>query len=316
MRIAILDDYQQVVSGLKCFALLNQHQVTVFDTPAPTETELVNRLKSFDALVLIRERTAITRDLLSQLPNLKVICQTGKISHHLDMEACQQYGITVLESASSPVAPAELTWTLIMAASRQIVPYANELKAGHWQQNQQNGLGRNLCGLVLGIWGYGRIGRKIARFADAFGMHVLIWGSQESRQTAILDGLSTVDTREDLFELSDILSLHLRLSDSTKHVVQLQDLLRMKSDALLVNTSRADLIAPGALYQALQLGRPGYAALDVFSTEPATPDQEPLISLSNVLATPHLGYVEHTSYELYFRTAFENLLNFWAHASH
>lgn len=308
MKIAILDDYQQVVPNLKCFSLLQEHSVTVFtDTPPDTET-LVTRLKDQEALVLIRERTRLTRPVLEALPNLKVISQTGRVSGHIDLEACQELGISVLEGVGSPTAPSELCWALIMAASRQIVPYAMHLQSGMWQISGQPKLGRTLKGLTLGIWGYGNIGQQIARYGQAFGMSILVWGSERARQQAERDGFLAAQSKQVFFSQADVLSLHLRLSDSTRCCVGSEDLQLMKPDALLVNISRAELIAPGALYQALTSGWLGAAALDVFEQEPASLDTEPLLNLHNVLCTPHIGYVEHNSYERYFQSAFENLV--------
>lgn len=309
MKIAILDDYQNAVKDLTCFSLLNGFDVSVFsDTPASIN-ELAGRLQHFDVLVLIRERTSISEALLAQLPNLKVISQTGKISSHIDVAACEKYGVKILEGIGSATAPAELCWALIMATSRQIVPYANALQNNHWQQSGL-GLGRTLSGLTLGIWGYGRIGQMVAKYASAFDMNVLVWGSLSSREKAISDGFQAASTKEVFFSQSDILSLHLRLNDSTKGIVSFADLARMKTDALLVNISRADLIEPTALVKSLQAGRPGFAAVDVFEAEPVNVLDNLLLQMPNVLCTPHIGYVEKNSYELYFRAAFENIVNY------
>ena len=309
MNIAILDDYQDVVRGLECFNLLAKHQVLVLNEPL-TESELVAQLQAVDALVLIRERTVINESLLAKLPNLKVISQTGKVSQHLDPILCQQYGVTVLEGVGSPVAPAELCWALIMAASRHIPAYLSQLRKGYWQQSGALGLGRTLSGLTLGIWGYGRIGQRIAQYARAFDMKVVVWGSEESRLLAKEHGFSSCDSKEHLFSSADILSLHLRLNDTTKACVTAQDLSLMKSDSLFVNISRAELVEPYALYRELSANPEKMAAIDVFDCEPALPENEPLLTLDNVIATPHLGYVERNSYELYFEAAFINLLRF------
>ena len=309
MKIAILDDYQNVVKDLACFSLLNDFDVSIFtDTPASIN-ELAARLKSFDALILIRERTIINSALLAQLPNLKVISQTGKISNHIDVAACEKYGVKILEGIGSATAPAELCWALIMAASRQIVRYANALQNNQWQQSGL-GLGRTLSGLTLGIWGYGRIGQMVARYAKAFDMNVLVWGSLSSREKAIADGFLAASTKEVFFSQSDIVSLHERLNDSTKGIVSFADLAHMKTDALLVNISRAELIEPNALEKSLKTGRPGFAAIDVFESEPVNTLDNPLLQMPNVLCTPHIGYVEKNSYELYFRAAFENIVNY------
>jgi D-3-phosphoglycerate dehydrogenase len=313
MKIAILDDYQDAVRQLPCIELLNGHEVKVFTSGARGAGQLAIRLAPFDALVLIRERTAFPRALLSRLPNLRLISQTGKVSGHVDVAAATEHGIAIAEGVGSPVAPAELTWALIMAASRKIVPYANNLKNGLWQtasiNPELNGLGRVLKGRTLAIWGYGKIGRLLAGYGKVFGMQVLVWGSDASRAAALADGFQAADSRAALFEQADVLSLHLRLADATRAIVKADDLARMKRDALFVNTSRAELVEEGALEEALKKGRPGYAALDVFTSEPL-PADAPLLKIPTVLATPHLGYVEQDSYELYFRTAFENVVNF------
>lgn len=315
MKIAILDDYQDAVRQLDCFSLLDGHEVRVFTNSSRGAGQLAIRLAPFDAVVLIRERTALARVLLSKLPNLKLISQTGKLAGHVDVSAATEHGIAIAEGVGSPVAPAELTWALIMAASRKIVPYANNLKDGLWQTASinptLNGLGTVLRGKTLAIWSYGKIGRMVAGYGKAFGMQVLVWGSEASRAAAMADGFVAAPSRQALFEQADVLSLHLRLADATRGLVTADDLARMKPSALLVNTSRAELVAEGALAAALQRGRPGMAALDVFESEPLAPDAA-LLRIPTVLATPHLGYVEQDSYELYFRAAFENIVNFAA----
>ena len=310
MRIAILDDYQDQVRHLPCFALLAGHDVTVLNQSEPDLAQLAAKLADVEALVLIRERTRIDEQLLIQLPTLKFISQTGKVSQHIDPILCLRYGVAVAEGSGSPIAPTELCWALIMAASRHIPAYSQALSQGQWQQSGDLGLGRTLHGLTLGIWGYGKIGQRIARYGKAFGMSVLIWGSEASRRQAELDGYTSASSKETFFSQADILSLHLRLNEATCGCVNRADLALMKADSLLVNISRAELIEPGALYAEL-CNHPGKrAAIDVFDIEPATPQNEPLLRLPNVLATPHLGYVEQNSYELYFRVAFENVLAF------
>jgi D-3-phosphoglycerate dehydrogenase len=313
MKIAILDDYQDAVRQLDCFKLLDGHEVKVFSNSARGAGQLAIRLAPFDALVLIRERTFLPRTLLAKLPNLKLISQTGKVSGHIDVAAATERGIAIAEGVGSPVAPAELAWALIMAASRRIVPYASNLKDGLWQSAsvnpQLNRLGRVLRGRTLAIWGYGKIGRLVAGYGKAFGMQVLVWGSEASRQAALADGLLAAATRAQFFTQADVLSLHLRLSPETRGAVSAEDLACMKPDALFVNTSRAELVAEGALEQALKKGHPGQAALDVFASEPLAADA-PLLRIPTVLATPHLGYVEQDSYEIYFGAAFENIVSF------
>ncbi|WP_373943519.1 D-2-hydroxyacid dehydrogenase family protein [Vibrio chagasii] len=309
MKIAILDDYQNAVKSLECYRKLEDHDVTVFTETYP-ENELALKLYDFEALVLIRERTEITESLLSKLPNLKVISQTGKVSNHIDPQLCERFGVKVLEGRGSPVAPSELCWALIMAASRHIPTYASNLKQNQWQDSGVLGLGRTLRGLKLGIWGYGKIGRCIAQYAKAFGMDVMVWGSQNSREQAQADGFEAAATKQAFFESVDVLSLHLRLNSVTKGCVTANDLSVMKPDSLFVNISRAELVEPNALFNELTKVPSKRAAIDVFDIEPATPNNEPLLSLPNVTATPHLGYVEQNSYELYFDIAFDNILSY------
>lgn len=313
MKIAILDDYQDTVRHLDCFSLLKEHEVKVFNNHAVGLGQLAIRLAPFEALVLIRERTVLSRALLSKLPKLKLISQTGKVAGNIDVNAAQELGITILEGTGDPTAPAELTWALIMASSRKITNYAAHLQDGLWQaasiHPQHNQLGRVLKGRQLGIWGYGRIGKMIAGYARAFGMRVAVWGSEASRLQAEQDGHQSSTSKQAFFETSDIISLHLRLHPATRGIVQQSDLQAMKADALFVNTSRAELVATDALTTALASGHPGFAALDVFENEPL-PKDSILMNKENVLLTPHLGYVEKDSYELYFGTAFQNILNY------
>ena len=315
MKIAILDDYQNAVPALDCYKILDGHEVKVFNNSARGLGQLAIRLAPYEVLVLIRERTSLSAALLNKLPNLKLISQTGKVSGHVDVAAASARGIAIAEGTGSPVAPAELTWALIMAASRKIVPYATGLKEGAWQtasvNPQLNGLGRVLRGRTLAIWGYGKIGKLLAGYGKAFGMRVLVWGSDASRAAAAADGCDMAASREAFFAEADVLSVHLRLADATRGIVTAADLARMKPDALFVNTSRAELVEPGALEAALHAGRPGMAALDVFTEEPLGVDA-PLLRIPTVLATPHLGYVEQDSYEMYFKAAFENIANFAA----
>jgi D-3-phosphoglycerate dehydrogenase len=314
MKIAILDDYQDAVRELDCFELLDGHDVKVFNHSTRGLGQLTARLAPFDAIVLIRERTALNRALLSKLPNLKLISQTGKVSGHIDVAAATEHGIAIAEGVGSPVAPAELAWALIMAAQRRIVPYAMNLKGGTWQtvstSQPFNTLGTVLKGRTLGIWGYGKIGKLVGGYARAFGMDVLVWGSENSRAAAVADGHAAAASREALFETADVLTVHLRLADATRGIVTAADLARMKPTALFVNTSRAELVEEGALEAALREGRPGGAALDVFENEPLPADSV-LLKMPQVLCTPHLGYVEKDSYELYFSHAFRNLVDFF-----
>lgn len=315
MKIAILDDYQDAVRKLNCFSLLADHEVVVYSNTVRGVGQLTSRLSDVDALVLIRERTRITAHLLDKLPSLKVIVQTGKAGAHIDLAACNARGVVVLEGEGSPIAPAEFTWALIMAAQRRIPQYVGNLKQGAWQQSGLKaaamppnfGLGRVLRGQTLGIWGYGRIGRIVAGYGKAFGMQVLVWGREHSLAASREDGYRAARNREELFEESDVLSLHLRLTEETRHIVRGVDLARMKPESLFVNTSRAELIEENALIAALTAGRPGMGAVDVFDSEPILRGHT-LLRMENVVCTPHLGYVERESYELYFGTAFTNLL--------
>ncbi|BDP32819.1 TPA: D-2-hydroxyacid dehydrogenase family protein [Vibrio vulnificus] len=310
MKIAILDDYQDQVRQLECFAALAPFEVTVFHHTETDEAILASALTEFDALVLIRERTAITASLLAKLPNLKLISQTGKISNHLDLHACNHANVAVAEGVGSPIAPSELCWALIMAASREIVSYAQQLQQGEWQQNQTHRLGRTLHGQTIGIWGYGKIGQRIAGYAKAFGLQVMVWGSESSRRQAQEDGFLAADSKEAFFQQCDIVSLHLRLNAATRAIVKTSDLATMKPGSLFVNISRAELVEAGALFQEMQRRSDKFAAIDVYHHEPATMAQEPILTLPNVLCTPHIGYVEQNSYELYFRYAFDNIVAF------
>ncbi|QYM97040.1 D-2-hydroxyacid dehydrogenase family protein [Dickeya ananatis] len=312
MNIAILDDYQDVVRQLNCFSLLQDHQVRILNKTYTDTAQLAAQLQHVDALVLIRERTRINDALLNLLPSLKLVSQTGKVSQHLDVDACTRHGVAVAEGTGSPIAPAELCWSLIMAASRHLPGYHAQLTQGNWQQNGPLGLGRTLYGLTLGIWGYGKIGQRIARYAAAFGMTVLVWGSDTSRELARQHGFTAADSKASFFASADILSLHLRLNAATRHCVTQEDLALMKPDSLFVNISRAELVEPGSLWHELRAHPGKQAALDVFDNEPATSENEPLLTLPNVLATPHIGYVERGSYELYFKAAFENAVAFAA----
>ena len=317
MNIIILDDYQDAVRKLKCASVLESLNAKVFTNTVKGIGQLSVRLRDAEVLVLIRERTQFPKALLEKLPKLKLISQTGKVGSHIDLDTCTRMGIAVAEGAGSPVAPAELTWALIMAAMRRLPQYIGNLKHGAWQQSGLKsasmppnfGLGNVLQGKTMGIWGYGKIGQLVAGYGRAFGMHVTVWGSDSARSKAVHDGFIAAPSCEAFFEVCDVLSLHLRLHDSTRGVVKLDALSRMKPSALLVNTSRAELIEENALVSALNRGRPGMAAVDVFESEPIL-QGHPLLRLENAVCTPHIGYVEQDSYELYFQHAFENLVNF------
>ncbi len=317
MNIIILDDYQDAVRKLACAARLEPFNAKVFTNTVKGIGQLSVRLRDADVLVLIRERTQFPRALLEKLPRLKLISQTGRVGPHIDVEACTRLGIAVAEGVGSPVAPAELTWALIMAAMRRLPQYIGNLKHGAWQQSGLKatsmppnfGLGSVLRGRTLGVWGYGRVGKLVAGYGRAFGMQVQVWGSEASRRQATADGHAAADSRDGFFAGSDVLTLHLRLADATRAAVTAEDLARMKPTSLLVNTSRAELLADGVLVSALNRGRPGMAAVDVFESEPIL-QGHPLLRLENAVCTPHLGYVELDSYELYFAAAFDNVVNF------
>ncbi|HUP08715.1 MAG TPA: D-2-hydroxyacid dehydrogenase family protein, partial [Caldimonas sp.] len=307
MNIIILDDYQDAVRKLKCAAILERYSAKVFTNTVKGIGQLSVRLRDAEVLVLIRERTHFPRQLLEKLPKLKLISQTGRAGPHIDMEACTRLGIAVAETTGAPTATAELTWALIMAAMRRLPQYIGNLKHGAWQSSGLRaasmppnfGLGMVLKGRTLGIWGYGRIGKVVAGYGRAFGMNVLVWGSEGSRQVARQDGHVAAESCESFFEACDVLSMHLRLNEATRGVVKPEHLARMKPTALLVNTSRAELIEEGALVQALNRGRPGMAAVDVFESEPIL-QGHPLLRLENAVCTPHIGYVELDSYERFF----------------
>ncbi len=317
MNIVILDDYQDAVRKLAAAAKLEAYPAKVYTNTVKGLGQLSVRLRDAEVLVLIRERTQITRQLVEKLPRLRMISQTGRVGSHIDVVACTERGIAVAEGVGSPIAPAELTWALIMAAARRLPQYIGNLKHGAWQQSGMKaasmppnfGLGTVLYGRTLGIWGYGKTGQLVASYGRAFGMQVVIWGSPESMARARSDGHATAPSRAEFFALSDVLSLHLRLTDATRHLIRLDDLGRMKPTALLVNTSRAELIEPDALVSALNRGRPGMAAVDVFESEPILQGHA-LLRLENCICTPHIGYVEQDSYEMYFGAAFDNVINY------
>lgn len=302
MKIIIPDDYQHAVRGLDAFTRLAGHDVRLYHDFGMDEDTLAERFQEADALVLIRERTPIRESLLARLPRLKYIAQTGRGVAHIDVPACTRRGVAVVYGGASPYATAELTWGLVLAAMRFIPQEVARLKAGQWQTT----LGVGLRGRTLGVLGYGSIGSVVAGYGKAFGMRVFAWGRSGSLARAQADGCETAASQRDLFAQADVLCIHVKLSDETRGLIRPDDLAAMKPTAVLVNTSRAGLIVPGALEAALRAGRPGYAAVDVYEAEPAL--DHPLLRLDNAICTPHLGYVERDSYELYFRTAFDALL--------
>ena len=317
MNIVILDDYQDAVRKLACAIKLEPYSAKVYTNTVKGTGQLSVRLKDADVIVLIRDRTQLTRQVIEKLPRLKLIVQTGRIGPHVDLAACTERGIAVAEGSGSPVAPAELTWALVMAATRRIPQYVSHLKHGAWQQSGLKsasmppnfGLGTVLKGKTMGIWSYGNTGQLVAGYGRAFGMRVIVWGSPASRERARADGFELASSKVEFFKQCDVLSLHLRLSDKTIGVVTLHDLSLMKPTSLLVNTSRAELIEPDALIAALNRGQPGMAAIDVFESEPILQGHA-LLRLENCICTPHIGFVEQDSYELYFGAAFDNVVNF------
>jgi D-3-phosphoglycerate dehydrogenase / 2-oxoglutarate reductase len=307
MKITILDDYQDTVRTLDCFGKVAGHDVKIWNDHTKDIDALAERLKDTEALVLIRERTPIRAPLLDRLDKLRIISQTS-VYPHVDVDACTRRGV-ILSSYMAPAQPsyatAELTWGLIIAAMRRIAQEAAALKAGKWQGAS---VGLGLRGRTLGIYGYGRIGGVVAGYGRAFGMDVLAWGREGSLEKAHADGFAVADSKAQLFERSDVLTVHVRLIDATRGMVTAADLARMKPTALFVNTSRAGLVAPGALEAALRAGRPGMAAVDVYEEEPVLGARHPLLALDNVVCTPHLGYVERGQLESMFSTIFNQIL--------
>ncbi len=317
MNIVILDDFQDAVRKLGCFERLAGHDVKVFNNNVKGAGQLAVRLRDAQAVVLNRERTALSRAVLEKCPRLRLVAQIGHVGPHLDVDACTRLGIGVVAGTGDPQPTAEFTWALVMSAMRRIPQYVASLKQGVWQQSGLKsqampvnfGLGTRLAGKRLGIWGYGRVGRIVAGYGRAFGMRVVIWGGEGSRRAALEDGFDVADSRDALFADSDVLTLHLRLSETTRGIVTLADLSRMKPHAVLVNTARAELIAPDALVAALNRGRPGMAAVDVFESEPIMRGN-PLLRLENAICTPHIGYVEAEHYESLFTQAFDSIVRF------
>jgi D-3-phosphoglycerate dehydrogenase / 2-oxoglutarate reductase len=318
MNIVILDDYQDVVRKLDCAQLIAPYPCKVYTNSAKGTGQLALRLRDADVLVTIRERTQISKLLLDKLPRLKLISQTGRVGAHIDVPACTERKIAVAEGLSSPQAPAELTWALIMAASKRLPQYITNLKHGVWQQSGLRSsllptnfaLPSSLHGKTLGIMGYGRIGRLVAQYGRAFGMNVITWGGRAaSAQRAQEDGVHVVESKQALMQQSDVLTLHLRLTPETEKCISQADLKGMKPTAIFVNTARAELLQTEALVSALNHGRPGMAAIDVYESEPLLQGYA-LLRLENCICTPHLGYVEKENYETYFESAFKNVVNF------
>ncbi|MGO7135458.1 D-2-hydroxyacid dehydrogenase family protein [Rhizobium leguminosarum] len=307
LRVAILDDYQDIVRTLDCFSKLEGHEVKIWNDTVADVDILAERLAAVDVLVLLRERTKVDEPLVSRLPNLKLISQNGHVPH-IDLAACTRRGVLVSSALTQrPSYPTvEFTWGLILAAMRNIPLESARLREGSWQST----VGLGLRGRTLGIYGFGRLGSMVARIGSAFGMELLIWGRQGSLDRARAEGFQVAPSKEAFFEQADVLSLHLRLNAETTGLIGPGELALMKPTALLVNTSRAELIEPGALVAALRNGRPGKAAVDVFEHEPLTDPDDPLLSLPNALCTPHLGYVERDNYEFAYGNAFDQVVAF------
>src|SRR5262245_54628951 len=310
LRVAILDDYFDTLHTLPCFAKLAPFDVTIWNDHVQEVDALAERLKDSEVLVLIRERTKIRAPLLARLPKLRLISQRS-VYPHIDIDACTQSGVIVssnLHADTPSYATAELTWALVLAAMRQIPAQVAALTRGVWQ----TGVGATVRGKTLGIYGYGRIGKVVAGYGKAFGMNVCVWGREAARGLSREDGYGVAPTKEAFFAECDVISLHMRLLEATRGIVTAEDLGRMKPTALLVNTSRAGLIAPGALVDALRAGRPGMAAVDVYEEEPLTDSTHPLLAMPNVVCTPHIGYVTHEEYDLQFSDIFDQVLAYAA----
>jgi D-3-phosphoglycerate dehydrogenase len=306
MKISILDDYYDTLRTLDCFRKLSGHEVKIWNDHAQDVDTLANRLRDTEALVLIRERTAIRAPLLQRLDKLKLISQRS-VYPHIDIYACTRRGVIVSSSQHSGTpsyAAAELTWALVLAAMRQIPQQMAALKAGKWQI----GVGDSVRGKTLGIYGYGRIGSVVAGYGKAFGMKVLVWARENSLRRARSDDYAVAPSKEAFFSECDVISLHMRLVEATRHIVTADDLARMKPTALLVNTSRAPLIEPGALIAALKAGHPGMAAVDVYEEEPVLDTRYPLFAMDNVVCTPHIGYVTRDEYEIQFSDIFDQIV--------
>lgn len=305
LTIAIPDDYQDCVRQLRCFDLIRHHRVQVYHDTVSTLDEQAARFAQADVLVLTRERTRVSAALLDRLPRLKLIAQTGKLHTHVDQAACHARGVLLTEGSGAGTATTEMTLLLILASLRHLVDEVQRLHAGLWQGH----VGRQLHGRILGIYGYGRLGKQLAQVGHALGARIVVHGRASSLQNAQADGWSVCTDRAEFFSAVDVLSLQLRLNEETRGIVTAADLARMKPDAVLVNTSRAELIAPGALEAALRSGRPGRAAVDVYESEPVLGASHPLLSLPNCLCSPHLGFVELDNYEAYFGAAFQGIVD-------
>lgn len=304
MKVVISDDYQDCVRRLACFSRMAKHDVAIHNDTAESLDALEERFREAEAIVLIRERTRITADLLARLPRLRLVSQTGAgFASHVDLEACTRHGVAVAAGGAGTRSTCELAWGLILCAMRSLPQEIRSLAGGGWQ----TALGEDLYGKTLGIYAYGKIGAQVAAVGKAFGMSVIAHGREGSAERARADGVAVARGREALFETSDVLSLHIRLTPQTRGIVTAEDLGRMKPGALLVNTSRAGLVEEGALEAALGAGRPGFAAVDVYESEPVRDAAHPLLAMKNAICAPHLGYVTRGTFEKYFGLAFDQV---------
>jgi D-3-phosphoglycerate dehydrogenase len=315
MKIAVIHDYADVFRATRAFSRLKDHEVRVFTDAYTDPARVVEQASGCDALILTQQRVPVTRAIVEKLPQLKLISQTGRNVSHVDVAACTEHGIVVSagggSGAGTPYSTtAELAWGLIIASLRHIPYEVERLKQGHWHST----VGTRLFGATLGIYAFGHIGAAVARVGKAFGMNVVCWGREGSTARAKAEGFEVAPNRESFFENADIVSLHLPLNKETRGIVTAEDLGRMKPTALLVNTSRAPLIAEGALVAALEKGRPGFAAVDVYEQEPVVGATHPLLQMKNALCTPHLGYAERRSYEALYANAIEQVLAYAAGA--
>jgi D-3-phosphoglycerate dehydrogenase len=309
MKIAVIDDYQDAFRTLRCYSKLDGHEVLVYHDTEKDPARLAERLREAEAVILTQARSPFPRALIERLPRLQLVSQTGRSTGHIDIDACTEHGVVVSAAGfATPHPTAELTWGLILAALRHIPYEAQRLKQGHWQST----LGVCVKGKILGVYAFGRIGSLVANVGRAFGARVLCWGREGSLGRARGAGFDVAESRSAFFAETDILSLHLPLNFETRGIVTHEDLSRMKPTALLVNTSRAGIIAEGALAESLKAGRPGSAAVDVFEDEPVLGAAHPLLKMDNVIATPHLGYVERDNYELYYGLVVDQILAYAA----
>lgn len=307
MKIAIIDDYQDAFRSLDCAKQLAGHELMVFTDTEKDPAKLAARLQDAEIVVLTQQRSKMPRAVIEKLPKLKLLSQTGRNVYHIDIAACTEKGVLVSAGGGGNPSPtAELAWGLILAALRRIPQEVQRMKNGQWQGS----VGTGLAGKTLGIYAYGRIGSLVANVGKAFGMRVWCWGREGSTAKAKAAGFEVAPSREAFFAESDVISIHLPLNDGTRGIVTLEDLGRMKKSALIVNTSRAPIIAKDALVAALKAGRPGRAAIDVYEEEPVIGGNHPLVAMDNVVCTPHLGYVEEKTYESYYGTAVEQIQAF------